>query len=761
MGQVISIGGIVNRARFSKACEGKYGKEGGMSTEELRDVATERGVDWHSLGRRALINKLCPPKSSLSRVNIEYISPEFFFKRYPQGKVLGEGTYGEVYSSGDYAVKKSRLSADISTTLPKPHAASVSVDIIREMNFYASVFHPCILRPVSWTYIEPFTYVVMPKGEDIINAYKSNLISIKQIVSDTLSAIAYMNSLGIAHCDIKPKNMIFHDGHAKIIDMGFARNATLFPDNKYKIKGLAYSHFFRDPEYVDRVWNPISTELYALAKAYYEILGCEDVTNLSNMYSFSNADPSIDWLFSEAKLMNRERPTTYELLDNSPQNLIVRRHVGEELDTPEVPFQDYCKGCPTCAWEISPAMLVVVCGWLIDVCVNFQYAARTLFAGLHLIQRTVHVVKGKSEKLQLLGAVCMYLAAVIFEDDVYVISEWTYLCGGAYTEKEFSEMVKDIIITAKCIITGPTPWDYAKYAEDLPPMLNDIIKCDYDPMHTRPLSIFGTSKNISVEELKVIWKMGTLASTETASEEPSSIHPCSIIDAPPSLHVVMDEPGGWGQVINDHRTYKDHVVTLEHFSKLLYARDILFEMNITDAQSVYNLLLEYKEVFRSGIDKLFQFDWLNTSSEQLQSLGLHPFLVRQTDLVPPSLRTVLDGPDGWRALISTLRNYDNSETTSSKPVVLQTHISKLLYAKDILRSMEINDARSVYALLRAYKDKENFKDDVAGLFNFDWYNTSCAALYQNHPFKATRADFRPRYQAVPRSNKVLALKLRD
>ena len=83
MGQVISIGGIVNRARFSKACEGKYGKEGGMSTEELRDVATERGVDWHSLGRRALINKLCPPKSSLSRVNIDYVSPEFFFKRYP------------------------------------------------------------------------------------------------------------------------------------------------------------------------------------------------------------------------------------------------------------------------------------------------------------------------------------------------------------------------------------------------------------------------------------------------------------------------------------------------------------------------------------------------------------------------------------------------------------------------------------------------------------------------------------------------------
>ena len=742
MGQIVSMGdyATIHRARFSKACAGKFDKEGGMGTEELQAIASEKGVQYDGLGRRALINRICPPKNSLSRIKIEYIPPELFLKRFPQGEVLGQGNDGEVFRSGDYAVKKA-------TKIQVPNA-SVNTEIIREMNFYASMFHPCIVRPVAWAYIDPFTYVVMPVGVNIIHAYKEGLITIEQIVSDTLSAIAYMNSLGIAHCDIKPSNMIFHDGHAKIIDMGFARHATIFQGNTYKIKGVSYSEMFRDPEYVQRVWNPINVELYALAKAYYEILG-GDCTSISNMYSFSATDTTMDWFFSKAKMMNNERPSTYELLDIAPKHLIVRKHVGEELDTPEVPFNDYCKDCPTCAWDIRPEMLAVVCNWLVGVCEMFNYTARTLFAGLHLIQRTVHVVKDNKTRLQLLGAVCMYLAATIFEENVYSVSNW---CNDAYNEMDFNDMMIEIIISSNCIISGPTPWDYAKYAEDLPAMMNDIIKCDYDPMHTRLLSSVGTSKNISVKDLYVM--LQSVGTSETDSEEPSSIHPSNIIDDPPGLTVVMDEPEGWRKIIDDHRSHKYTPITLDHFSKLIYARNILSEMDINDAHSVFTLLHAHKEDFFSGIDKLFHFDWSNTSSEQLRSQQLHPFRTRQADLElmsEPSLSTVLDEPNGWRALISMCNEYRHGRAIL-KPVILNAHVSKLLYAKDILSNIQISDARSVYALLRRYKDK--FKEEGSRLFNFDWYNTSSDKLYSLnlHPFKATQADLGSRHPTVTKRN---------
>lgn len=76
------------------------------------------------------------------------------------------------------------------------------------------------MKPLCWTYNiqtvnEIEGYIVMDKGIKVTDAYKNDLVAIEEIISDTLSAIAFMNSHGFAHCDIKPGNMIYSNGKVK------------------------------------------------------------------------------------------------------------------------------------------------------------------------------------------------------------------------------------------------------------------------------------------------------------------------------------------------------------------------------------------------------------------------------------------------------------------------------------------------------------------------------------------------------------------
>ena len=563
------------------------------------------------------------------RPQIKYMKAEEFLKRYPKdGKdwLLGQGEYGQVYKSGEYAVK-------VSSSKGKGPAR----DIIREMKFYSTVYHPCILSPVAWSYKDNVTYIAMPRGMDLREAYVGGKINIEEIVSDTLSAVAYLNELGIAHRDIKPENMIFHDDYAKIIDLGLARYATLLGDGKYYIQGVAYTEVYKDPEYVESVWNPINAETYALGKSYYDIIGHIDI--FSNMYSFEADDPvdteptppkitntsHLNWLFTEAKKMNNLRKSTYQLIEDAPEELIVRTHFGEALDTPVVQFKDLCADS---SWDIKPTMLRDLCAWLVNV--PFNWSARTLFAGIHLINRTIQVIKNKKGKLEMFGVACMHLACIIFEPHIPQPSDWSHVTSVTFCDDLF-DIVLDIIIASKCITAGHTPWDYASYAEDLPAMIDDMVRCQYDPSKTRKLFSSGSSKSISALELRSKCTKLNLVNVyeDIPYEEASFIHPVNMVTDPPGLHVLMDGPAGWSRLLMnfDERrldsTVEPLAVQFHHISRLLYTRSILGDLKYDDAITIYAILRIEKDEFRSGVDKLFDFDWYNTHESILSS---NPFI---------------------------------------------------------------------------------------------------------------------------------------
>lgn len=48
----------------------------------------------------------------------------------------------------------------------------------------------------------------------------------KKILKQILDAVAYLHDQGISHRDLKPDNILFHDGLLKIGDFGLSRDIT-------------------------------------------------------------------------------------------------------------------------------------------------------------------------------------------------------------------------------------------------------------------------------------------------------------------------------------------------------------------------------------------------------------------------------------------------------------------------------------------------------------------------------------------------------
>lgn len=147
----------------------------------------------------------------------KYITPLQFTCVYPLGDKIASGAYGSVFASGSkYAIK----------------VFCKKIDLIIELNIYSSVTHPCIMKPVAWTIIDCIGYIIMKRGYDIQEALHDKLITIEEVIADTLSAVTFLNSQGIEHGDIKPSNIMFHKNKAKLIDMGFACYGELNTDGR-------------------------------------------------------------------------------------------------------------------------------------------------------------------------------------------------------------------------------------------------------------------------------------------------------------------------------------------------------------------------------------------------------------------------------------------------------------------------------------------------------------------------------------------------
>lgn len=149
-------------------------------------------------------------------------------------KTLGSGTY-------------SRVVLDISGKAIKKIVYKNIESAVREIAILSILSHPNIvhLEEVQWT-PSSINLVMKRYASDLDIEMRKSRLSIEDIYKfthDILSAMAYMHSVGVIHCDIKPENILVENNTATLCDFGI----SVVIGEKYS-RGNIQTCTFRAPE---------------------------------------------------------------------------------------------------------------------------------------------------------------------------------------------------------------------------------------------------------------------------------------------------------------------------------------------------------------------------------------------------------------------------------------------------------------------------------------------------------------------------------
>ncbi|XP_067275613.1 cyclin N-terminal domain-containing protein 2 isoform X1 [Pseudorasbora parva] len=91
----------------------------------------------------------------------------------------------------------------------------------------------------------------------------------------------------------------------------------------------------------------------------------------------------------------------------------------------------------------------ILVDWLIQVHEVFQFSEETLYLAVHLLDRALRLIKVSISCLQLLGVVCLFLAAKKEECLLPEVSELCYLMENTYSKKQLLRMERRVLIGLK------------------------------------------------------------------------------------------------------------------------------------------------------------------------------------------------------------------------------------------------------------------------------------------------------------------------
>ncbi|XP_073706115.1 cyclin-P [Garra rufa] len=91
----------------------------------------------------------------------------------------------------------------------------------------------------------------------------------------------------------------------------------------------------------------------------------------------------------------------------------------------------------------------ILVDWLIQVHEVFQFSEETLYLAVHLLNQALRLIKVSISGLQLLGVVCLFLAAKKEECLLPEVSELCYLMENAYSKKQLLRMERRVLTGLK------------------------------------------------------------------------------------------------------------------------------------------------------------------------------------------------------------------------------------------------------------------------------------------------------------------------
>ena len=146
-------------------------------------------------------------------------------ERYRVKRVLGVGGMATVYLAED--VRHHRKVA-VKVLHPELSAVLGPERFLQEIELTASLQHPHILPLFDSGSAGGLLYYVMPyiEGETLRGRLNREtqlpIADALRIVAEAADALDYAHRHGVIHRDVKPENILLHDGHVVVADFGIA-----------------------------------------------------------------------------------------------------------------------------------------------------------------------------------------------------------------------------------------------------------------------------------------------------------------------------------------------------------------------------------------------------------------------------------------------------------------------------------------------------------------------------------------------------------
>ena len=154
----------------------------------------------------------------------------------------------------------------------------VAIEMLaREAQAGRQVSHPHLIAILESQLKRPPQFLVMPWLEGAtLQAYTAarRLLdppAVLWIARQTAEALDALDQAGWMHGDIKPSNIFLSpQGHATLLDLGFARHRDETAEGPRAIAGTGY---YLAPEHVSSVYRPdIRSDIYSLGIVLYQLL---------------------------------------------------------------------------------------------------------------------------------------------------------------------------------------------------------------------------------------------------------------------------------------------------------------------------------------------------------------------------------------------------------------------------------------------------------------------------------------------------------
>lgn len=200
-----------------------------------------------------------------------------FEGRYTIVNVIGIGGMATVYGAYDQVTGRSVAIKMMNKRLE--HNARQIKLFVNESTALSLLSHPNIVQVYNTVITNSTKYIIMEYVEGITlkkHIDHRGALPEREVIyyaSQILSALDYIHSKGIVHCDIKPQNIILlQNGSIKVADFGIARLDAMLDRSKEKSDVALGTVYYVSPEQAQGKAPIPESDIYSLGVMLYEAM---------------------------------------------------------------------------------------------------------------------------------------------------------------------------------------------------------------------------------------------------------------------------------------------------------------------------------------------------------------------------------------------------------------------------------------------------------------------------------------------------------